>query len=198
MADTSSVRPTGLIWDLEVTIGGHAFRISTVALQLNAQGAYPLLLGRAWRKDGDEVYILDKESIDAIKEELSDDFLSLADEQMTMVGRLVAQLDDDQLDNQLRFKRYEWERRQQEAAKKTTMINIDDEEQSSEQKSDKAGTGESQPDLTQEEQPREEHLQQPLAPTAGKQQSEEQHLEEPETVQQQEQQEQPTEQQQEE
>ena len=48
MADTSSVRPTGLIRDLEVTIGGHAFRISAVVLQLNVQGAYPLLLGRPW------------------------------------------------------------------------------------------------------------------------------------------------------
>ena len=32
------------------------------------------------QKNGDEFYILDKESIEAIKEELSDDFLSLADE----------------------------------------------------------------------------------------------------------------------
>ena len=48
MADTSSVRPAGLIWDLEVTIGGHAFRISAIVLQLNTQGAYPLLLGRPW------------------------------------------------------------------------------------------------------------------------------------------------------
>ena len=48
MADTSSVRPTGLIRDLEVTIGGHVFRISAVVLQLNVQGAYPLLLGRPW------------------------------------------------------------------------------------------------------------------------------------------------------
>ena len=48
MADTSSVRPTGLIRDLDVTIGGHAFRISAVVLQLNVQGAYPLLLGRPW------------------------------------------------------------------------------------------------------------------------------------------------------
>ena len=31
-----------------MTIGGHAFRISTTVLQLNAQGAYPLLLGRPW------------------------------------------------------------------------------------------------------------------------------------------------------
>ena len=48
MADISSVQPTGLIRDLEVTIGGHAFRISVVVLQLNVQGAYPLLLGRPW------------------------------------------------------------------------------------------------------------------------------------------------------
>ena len=48
MVDTSSVQPTGLIRDLEVTIGGHAFWISTMVLQLNAQGAYPLLLGRPW------------------------------------------------------------------------------------------------------------------------------------------------------
>ena len=43
MADTSSIRPTGLIWDLEVTI-----RISAVVVQLNAPGAYPLLLGSPW------------------------------------------------------------------------------------------------------------------------------------------------------
>ena len=48
MADTSSVRPTGLIQDLEVTIGGHVFCISVVVLQLNVQGAYPLLLGWPW------------------------------------------------------------------------------------------------------------------------------------------------------
>ena len=61
------------------------------------------------RKHGDEFYKLDKESIEAIKEELSDDFLSLANEQMVAVRQLVAQLDDDQLDNQLQFERYEWE-----------------------------------------------------------------------------------------
>ena len=50
MADTSSVRPTGLIRELEVTIGGHTFRISAVVLPLKTQGAYPLLLGRPWLK----------------------------------------------------------------------------------------------------------------------------------------------------
>ena len=48
MADTSSVRPTGLIRDLDVTIKGHAFRIYAVMLQLNVQGAYPLLRVRPW------------------------------------------------------------------------------------------------------------------------------------------------------
>mgnify|MGYP000677476563 CR=1 FL=1 len=48
MADTSSVRPIRLIENLEITIGGHVFRISAMVLQLNAQGAYPPLLGRSW------------------------------------------------------------------------------------------------------------------------------------------------------
>ena len=50
MADTSSVRPTRLIRELEVTIGGHTFRISAVVLPLKTLGAYPLLLGRPWLK----------------------------------------------------------------------------------------------------------------------------------------------------
>ena len=40
MADTSSVRPTRL--NLEITIGGHAFRIFLVVLQLNAPGVCTL------------------------------------------------------------------------------------------------------------------------------------------------------------
>ena len=46
MEDTRSVPPVGLIRDLDV--GGHPLRISAVVLQLNVQGAYPLLLGRPW------------------------------------------------------------------------------------------------------------------------------------------------------
>ena len=79
-----------------------------------------------------------------IREELSDDFMSLAGEQLAAVMRLVEQLDDDKLDNQLRFERYEREWRRQEAAKRTAAINISDEEHSSEQTSDKAGTEERQ------------------------------------------------------
>ena len=46
MADTSTVRPLGLIRQLDVIIGGHIFQISTIVLKLEAQEAYPLLLGR--------------------------------------------------------------------------------------------------------------------------------------------------------
>ena len=111
-------------------------------------------------EEGDEVYILDKESIEAIKDELSDDFISLADEQRVAVRQLVAQLDDDQLDNQLRFEKYERERRRQEVAKKTAAISISDEEPSLEQTLVKAGG--SQPDSTQEEPLKEGHPQEPV------------------------------------
>ena len=50
MADTSTVRPIGLLRQLDVIIGGHSFQISAVILQLETQGAYPLLLGRPWLK----------------------------------------------------------------------------------------------------------------------------------------------------
>ena len=48
MADTSTVMLLGLIRQLDVIIGGHTFQISAVVLKLEAQGAYPLLLGRPW------------------------------------------------------------------------------------------------------------------------------------------------------
>ena len=50
MADTSTVRPLGLIRHLDVIVGGYTFQISVVVLQLDAVGAYPLLLGRPWLK----------------------------------------------------------------------------------------------------------------------------------------------------
>ena len=46
MPDTSTIRPLGLIRQLDVIIGGYTFQISVVVLQLDAVGAYPLLLGR--------------------------------------------------------------------------------------------------------------------------------------------------------
>ena len=56
-----------------------------------------------WRKEGDNFYKMDAESIVTIREELSDDFLSLVGEQLVVVKRLVEQLDDDQLGTQLKF-----------------------------------------------------------------------------------------------
>ena len=50
MADTSTVRPFDLIRHLDVIFEGYSFQISTVVLQLDAVGAYPLLLGRTWLK----------------------------------------------------------------------------------------------------------------------------------------------------
>ena len=58
------------------------------------------------QKDGDNFYKIDVESIVTIREELSDNFLSLAREQLAVVTQLVEQLDDDQLGTQLQFKRY--------------------------------------------------------------------------------------------
>ena len=91
---------------------------------------------------------MDAENIVAIREELSDDFLSLVGEQLGAMRRLVEQLDDDELDTQLQFERYERERRQQEAAKRVVAINISDEEQSSEQEPNVAGIGGTQPNET--------------------------------------------------
>ena len=62
------------------------------------------------RKEGDEFYKKDVESIVTRREELSNDFLSLAEEQLAAVRRLVEHLDDDKLDTQVQFERYEQER----------------------------------------------------------------------------------------
>ena len=56
------------------------------------------------QKEGNDFYKMDEESIVTIWEELSDDFLSLAGEQLATVRRLIEQLDDDQLGTQLQFK----------------------------------------------------------------------------------------------
>ena len=50
MADTSTIRPLGLIRQVDVIMGRHTFQISAVVLHLEAPGAYPLLLGRPWLK----------------------------------------------------------------------------------------------------------------------------------------------------
>ena len=96
------------------------------------------------RKEGDNFYKMDAESIVTIRE-LSDDFLSLAWEQLVAVRRLVEQLDDDQLGTQLQFERYKQERRQQIASQMSAAINISDGEQSPKQPLNVAETGGGQP-----------------------------------------------------
>ena len=147
------------------------------------------------QKEGDEFYKLEKEDFVAVKDELAEDFIVLADEQRAVVSQLIAQLDDDRLDNQIRFESYEKERLRQEATKSEATINLSDEEPSSKQRTDRDKDGKSQPELNQAEPPREEHSPQPPAPRAGQSQSEEQRPEEPETAQQLHQHQQPTEQQ---
>mgnify|MGYP000341313240 CR=1 FL=1 len=72
---------------------------------------------------------MDEESIVTIREELSEDFFSLAKEHLGAVRGLVERLDDDQLDTQLQLEKYERECQQQEVVERTTPITISDEEQ---------------------------------------------------------------------
>ena len=51
-----------------------------------------------------------------------------------MVRQLVAQLDDDRLDNQIQFESYERNRLRQEAARNAPTVNLSDEEPSPEQR----------------------------------------------------------------
>jgi hypothetical protein len=48
MANASSVRPIGMIPDLEMVVQGHTFTISVVIMDLPHQDAYPILLGQSW------------------------------------------------------------------------------------------------------------------------------------------------------
>ena len=84
------------------------------------------------KKAGDNFHKMDEESIIVIREELSDNFFSLAKSHLGAVRRLVERLDDDQLDTQLQFEKYERERRKKEAGKRATTITISDEEQQEE------------------------------------------------------------------
>ena len=86
------------------------------------------------QKEGNDCYMLTKEDFTAVKDELADDFVTLADEQLPMVRQLVAQLDDDRLDNQIQFESYERNRLRQEAAKNAATVNLNDEEPSPEQR----------------------------------------------------------------
>jgi hypothetical protein len=48
MTDGSSVRPIGIIPDLEMVVQGHAFTILIVIMDLPGKEAYPLVLERPW------------------------------------------------------------------------------------------------------------------------------------------------------
>ena len=48
MADTRSVRPSGLRRKLKIVIGGYTFEISAMVLALDVLGAYALLIGCPW------------------------------------------------------------------------------------------------------------------------------------------------------
>jgi hypothetical protein len=48
MADGSSVRPIGMMLDLEMVVQGHFFTIYVVIMDLPHKDAYPVLLGRPW------------------------------------------------------------------------------------------------------------------------------------------------------
>jgi hypothetical protein len=48
MANGSSVRPIGMISDLETVVQGHTFTIFVIIMDLPQQDAYPILLGRPW------------------------------------------------------------------------------------------------------------------------------------------------------
>ena len=137
------------------------------------------------QKDGDDCYMLTKEDFTAVKDELADDFVTLADEQLAVVRQLVAQLDDDRLDNQIQFESYERNRLRQEAAKNAATVNLSDEEPSPKQSSEGDEAGMSQTESNQAEQ-----QQQPPVPGAGQTPSKEQRSEEPEQQQQQQQHEQ--------
>ena len=62
------------------------------------------------KKEGDKFSKIDEESIITIREELSEDFFSLAEAHLREVRGLVERLDDGQLNAQLQLEKYERER----------------------------------------------------------------------------------------
>ena len=129
------------------------------------------------QKDGDDCYMLTKEDFTAVKDELAYDFVTMADEQLAVVRQLVAQLDDDRLDNQIQFESYERNWLRKEAAKNAVTINLSDEETSPKQRQEEDKAGESQTESKQVEQ-------QPPILEAGQMPLKEQRSEEPEQQQQ--------------
>ena len=81
------------------------------------------------KKAGDNFHKMDEESIIVIREELSDNFFSLAKSHLGVLRRLVQRLDDDQLGTQLHFEKHEQELRKKGVGERATTITISDEEQ---------------------------------------------------------------------
>ena len=119
------------------------------------------------QKDGDDCYMLTKEDFTTVNDEFVDDFVTLEDEQLAVVWQLVAQLDDDRLDNQIQFESYERNKLRQEAAKPAAIVNLSDEEPSPKQGPDREKAGMSQPESNPAEQLRDESPQQPPVSRAG-------------------------------
>ena len=67
------------------------------------------------KKASDKFYKMDEESIVTIREELSEDFFSLAEAHLREVWGLVERLDDGPLDAHLQLEKYERDHHQQEA-----------------------------------------------------------------------------------
>ena len=104
------------------------------------------------QKEGDDCYMLTKKDFTTVKDELADDFVTLADEQLAMVRQLVAQLDDDRVDNQIQFESYERNRLRKEAAKNAATVNLSDGETSLKPRAEEDKAGESQTESKQTKQ----------------------------------------------
>ena len=103
-----------------------------------------------------------------------------------MVRQLVAQLDDDRLDNQIQFESYERNRLRQEAARNAPTVNLSDEEPSPEQRpeGDKARVSQTESKQIEQQSPIPEAGQTPLkeqrsAQSEQQQQESEQQRQEP-------------------
>ena len=95
--------------------------------------------------------MLTKEEFTAVKDELADDFVTLADKQLAVVWQLVAHLDDTRLDNKIQFENYERNRLRQDAAKNAATVNLSDEDPSPKQRPEGDEAGMNQPESNQVE-----------------------------------------------
>ena len=122
---------------------------------------------------------MDEESIVTIREELSNDFYALAKTQIEAVRKLLDRLEDDQLDTQLQFERYERECQRKEAERRVEAINISDEEQLAEPQPQPQPQPELQPKGAENEQMKESRTEHPEGARAEQQQQKEEEPLEP-------------------